>query len=157
MGRDLEIGVPGNSDFQLKSNVKVVASARVTGTKQEKLPLQDGQRNSQPNEELLKIEINNQFSEWRTQASDVISVVNGSLSPQMENGATETLNNASKISETKEKATLDTLELSLKRLRSVGDVSATHVERNVLRHSNMSAFSRCEEEYPETQETSHLL
>eukprot|EP00268_Persea_americana_P006289 TRINITY_DN1227_c0_g1_i1.p1 TRINITY_DN1227_c0_g1~~TRINITY_DN1227_c0_g1_i1.p1 ORF type:complete len:798 (-),score=213.60 TRINITY_DN1227_c0_g1_i1:1223-3616(-) len=142
MGRDLEIGVPGNSDFQLKSIVKVVASACVTGTKQEKLPLQDAQRNSQPNEELLKIEINNQFSEWRTQASDVISAVNGSLSPQMENGVTETPNNASKISETKEKATLDTLELSLKRLRSVGDVCATHVERNVLRHSNMSAFSR---------------
>ncbi|XXG54961.1 hypothetical protein AAC387_Pa03g2719 [Persea americana] len=156
MGRDLEIGVPGNSDFQLKSIVKVVASARVTGAKQEKLPLQDAQRNSQPNEELLKIEINNQFSEWRTQASDVISAVNGSLSPQMENGVTETPNNASKISETKEKATLGTLELSLKRLRSVGDVRATHVERNVLRHSNMSAFSRYNTAAATTQATTGL-
>lgn len=42
---------------------------------------------------------------------------------------------------------LPSLELSLKRLRSIGESrTATQVDRNVLRHSDMSAFSRCKKQ-----------
>lgn len=161
MDKDLEIGVPRNSDLQLKSNATVVIPTNVTGGNQDRLPQQYAEKTNQPNEELLKLESNHQVSELRTQAGDPISAGNSSLSPEMENGVTEkTPNSVFKISETKEKATPDakefpSLDLSLKRLRSVG--STTRVERNVLRHSDMSAFSRCEEECPKTQETSLIL
>lgn len=147
MGKDLEIGVPRNPDLQLESYPKEVVSTNITGTKPDSLPQQDSRKNKQPDEGLPNLESNNS-SELRIQAADLIGAI---ASAQIENGVTETPNSVSKISETKEKATPDTkelpsLELSLKRLRSVGDDSTPHDDRNVLRHSGLSAFSRCKEE-----------
>ncbi|XXG81073.1 hypothetical protein AAC387_Pa09g1793 [Persea americana] len=144
MGKDLEIGVPRNRGLQIESYPKEVVYTNITGTEHDNLPQQDSKKNKLPKEGLTNLESNNSSSELRIQTTDLIAAI---TSAQMESGVTETPNSISKISETKEKATPDTeelpsLELSLRRLRSVGDDSTTHDDRNVLRHSSVSAFSR---------------
>ncbi|XP_058109973.1 two-component response regulator-like PRR37 isoform X2 [Magnolia sinica] len=142
MGKDLEIGVPRNPDLELESYPKEKVSTKISGGK-DKLPQQDPKKDMQSNDNLLELNSNSPSSKLRVQAADLI----GASNQISENRVAEAPNYLSKTSEIKDKATsypqLPSLELSLKRLRSVGDDRiATQEDRNVLRRSDLSAFSR---------------
>lgn len=73
--------------------------------------------------------------------------ITNTCTPQVESTANEVPNDPSKITNIKEIATYDSkdmpsLELSLKQLRDVGENGTGVQERNILRHSDLSAFSR---------------
>ncbi|KAF8396651.1 hypothetical protein HHK36_018275 [Tetracentron sinense] len=141
MGKDLEIGVHGNPDLQLQYPSEKV-STNLTGAKHDKLP------EEQLNKRLLEFNHENPIGELRDQAADLIGAIVNGTDLQMESGVFEAPNGLSKSLETYNKVIYDTkelpsLELSLKRSRGVGIVgTATRDERNVLRHSDLSAFSR---------------
>ncbi|CAN4106393.1 unnamed protein product [Withania somnifera] len=76
-----------------------------------------------------------------------IGNITNTFMPPAESTAKEVPNDPSKITNIKEIATYDSkdmpsLELSLKQLRDVGDNGTGGQERNILRHSDLSAFSR---------------
>ncbi|KAF8397608.1 hypothetical protein HHK36_016528 [Tetracentron sinense] len=147
MGKDLEIGVCRNPDLQLQyPNEKV--STNLTGAKHNKFPILDSKKyGEQLDRGLLELNSENPIGELRDQAADLIGAIANITDHQMESGVFEAPNGLSKISEIN-KAIFDTkelpsLELSLKRLRGVEEIGTpTHDDRNVLRHSDLSAFSR---------------
>ncbi|OVA18206.1 Signal transduction response regulator [Macleaya cordata] len=149
MGKDLEIGVPGNPDLQHEYASEKVHT-NLTVTDQDKLPALDlGKDTSILNEGALELNREKPLGELRTQvAADSIGLISNCIVPPVETSFSEAPHGLCRISEIKDKANSDTkelpsLELSLKRLRSIGDVgSAAHDERNVLRRSDLSAFSR---------------
>ncbi|KAG1339159.1 putative Two-component response regulator-like PRR73 [Cocos nucifera] len=143
MGKDLEIGVARNPDAQHESYPTEQVSTKLTGTSMDKLPESDPK-----NEGILGLDDNNMSDEPSTQAADPIGAITNSMDAQLVTRVMEAPNGFSKITEGKD-TTLDgsmelpSLELSLKRLRSTGrDGTATHYHHNVLRRSDLSAFSR---------------
>ncbi|URE30827.1 Two-component response regulator-like PRR73 [Musa troglodytarum] len=82
------------------------------------------------------------------QAANLIGVTANSSDTQVPTKVIQAPDGFSKFSEGQDKINytsvdLPSLELSFKRLRSIGESrTATQVDRNVLRHSDMSAFSR---------------
>lgn len=73
--------------------------------------------------------------------------ITNARTPQVESMANEVANDPSKFTNIKEIATYDSkdmpsLELSLKQLRDVEENGTGVQERNILRHSDLSAFSR---------------
>ncbi|XP_077214816.1 two-component response regulator-like PRR37 [Tasmannia lanceolata] len=148
MGKDLEIGVPTSPDLNLESYPRNKVSINLTGTKQNHCsgPERD---NKESNEAALELNSYSAFGEEGIQAIDLISAIANSVAiAQMRTGVAEAPRELSKISGFKDKAIDDSQELPslflcLKRLRSAGDGgSAIHEERNVLRRSDLSAFSR---------------
>uniref|UniRef100_A0A5B7AGV0 Putative response regulator isoform 3 n=1 Tax=Davidia involucrata TaxID=16924 RepID=A0A5B7AGV0_DAVIN len=143
MGKDLVIGVPGNPDLQLEDpSIKVLTS--VAGTTKDKVSDLDSKKDG---EKLGKgkVELNSERpnGELSNETADLMGSIVNSTNPQMEYIATE-IPNFSKI---RDQAIYDTkeapsLELSLKRLKDVEDTGASPQEPNVLRHSDLSAFSR---------------
>ncbi|KAJ8466734.1 hypothetical protein OPV22_029286 [Ensete ventricosum] len=91
---------------------------------------------------------NNVLDEPSSQAANPIGVTANISDTQVLTTVIQAPSGFSKFSEGQDKINytsvdLPSLELSLKRLRSIGGSrTATQVDRNVLRHSNMSAFSR---------------
>ncbi|XP_010253458.1 PREDICTED: two-component response regulator-like PRR37 [Nelumbo nucifera] len=147
MGKDLEIGVPTNPDLQLKyPNEKV--STNLTCTKLDKSS-EPNHKNDSKQLDKGKPEFNTEkpINELKFQAPDLGTIASCNDS-QVEIGESEAPNDLSKITQIKDKRISDakglpSLELSLKRLRGVGDVGTTaHDDRNVLKHSDLSAFSR---------------
>ncbi|XP_010920961.1 two-component response regulator-like PRR37 isoform X2 [Elaeis guineensis] len=143
MGKDLEIVVPRKPDTQYESYPTGQVSTKLTGTSMDKLPESDPK-----NEGILGLDNNNMSDEPSTQAADPIGATTNSIDPQLVTIAMKAPNGFSKITEGKDITSdgsmeLPSLELSLKRLRSTGqDGTATHDDRNVLRRSDLSAFSR---------------
>ncbi|XP_038988978.1 two-component response regulator-like PRR37 isoform X2 [Phoenix dactylifera] len=143
MGKDLEIGVPGNPDTQHESYPTEQVSTKLTGSSMDKLP-----ESGPKNEGALGLDSNNVSDEPSTQVVDLIGAIANGNNAQLVTGFTEAPNGFSKIMEGKDitadgSMVLPSLELSLKRPRSTGeDGTATHDDRNVLRRSNLSAFSR---------------
>lgn len=73
--------------------------------------------------------------------------ITNTCTPQVESTANEVPHDPSKITNIKEIATyvskdIPSLELSLKQLRDAGENGIGVQERNILRHSDLSAFSR---------------
>ncbi|XP_043707864.1 two-component response regulator-like PRR37 isoform X2 [Telopea speciosissima] len=147
MGKDLEIGVPRNSGLQLEFPSEKI-SINFAHTKQEILPELDRKEDDEKIGKGLQLNNEKPIGEMRAQAAKLIATVANSTNHQVETGVSEVPNAPSKIPDVRDKtvsdrAELPSLELSLKRLRRVGDVgTATLDERNVLRHSDLSAFSR---------------
>eukprot|EP00262_Sarcandra_glabra_P004391 TRINITY_DN1536_c0_g2_i1.p1 TRINITY_DN1536_c0_g2~~TRINITY_DN1536_c0_g2_i1.p1 ORF type:complete len:779 (-),score=159.81 TRINITY_DN1536_c0_g2_i1:150-2486(-) len=145
MGKDLEIGIPMNPDIHLKSYPSEKVSINPTGSKQDKMPERDPkEENEKLNERMLELNRSPPISELRAHVVDLIGTITNRTNAQMEAGVGEGLKSLSN----KDKAICDTkdfpsLELSLKRLRSVrNDQITAHDDRNVLRRSDHSAFSR---------------
>nr|XP_010937775.1 two-component response regulator-like PRR37 isoform X2 [Elaeis guineensis] len=141
MGKDLEIGVARNPDTQRETYPTEQVSTRLTGTSVDRLP-----ESGLKNEGALGLDSNNVFDEPSTQAADLIGTIansNDAVTRFM-----EPRNGFSQITKGKDitadsSMELPSLELSLKRLRSTGEGgTATHDSRNVLRRSDLSAFSR---------------
>ncbi|KAJ4978163.1 hypothetical protein NE237_008943 [Protea cynaroides] len=149
MGKYLEIGVPRNSDLQIEYASEKI-STNFTGRKQDILSDLDHKTCEKIDEGLLELKNEKPISEMRSQASELIATVADNINHQVEGVVSELHNALSKIPDIRDKnktvydsEELPSLELSLKRLRGAGDVgTATHDEFNVLRHSDLSAFSR---------------
>ncbi|XAR56101.1 hypothetical protein NMG60_11036429 [Bertholletia excelsa] len=140
MGNDPGIRVPANPDLQLEGQaVPAINKAKLSDLKLkgdgEKLEKEKLEMNSEtPVEKLTK------------EAADLGGALTSSTNPQIENLVTEVQNDISKTN-IKDKTTYDTkeipsLELSLKRLIDVREIGTSAQEQNVLRHSDLSAFSR---------------
>ncbi|KAB2034523.1 hypothetical protein ES319_D04G091900v1 [Gossypium barbadense] len=146
-GKDLEIGVPKITALQLENPSEKV-NTNVAGGNQEKLselnPSKDDEKLEKAQLELtgekLGVDLVNQ-------AADVIGVISKNTDAQIESAVFDIPDGLPQVSDTKGKVIYKTkempsLELSLKRLIDVGDSGTSAPERNVLRHSDLSAFSR---------------
>lgn len=136
-GKDLEIGGPGNlyMDHQSSPNEKAT----------------DGRREYPP-ENNSKESMMENLEEATVRAADLIGSMAKNMDTQQAARAADTPNLSSKVPDGKDKNNHDnvlpSLELSLKRSRSCGDGANTDTvkdveQRNVLRRSNLSAFTRC--------------
>lgn len=145
MGKDLEIGVPGNAELNYETSPDVKVCSKLTDESVDKLPGNDQKNEGSPGQENNNVLTSEERS---AQAADLIGEIAKNRDTQTVTPASQTPNGSSKTTECQDKNTegttdLPSLELSLKRLRSVGELgSATHEERNVLRRSEQSAFSR---------------
>eukprot|EP00262_Sarcandra_glabra_P004390 TRINITY_DN1536_c0_g1_i1.p1 TRINITY_DN1536_c0_g1~~TRINITY_DN1536_c0_g1_i1.p1 ORF type:complete len:781 (-),score=164.92 TRINITY_DN1536_c0_g1_i1:222-2564(-) len=149
MGKDLEIGVLPNSDIRLASSLSEKISTSLTGTKQDKFLEKDPTKDSEKlNEGHADLKSNCPISELKTQASGLIGANTNITNTLVKIGAVEPPQSLSRILEINDKPISDakeslSLELSLKRLRSVGDGGvAAQDDRNVFRRLDSSAFSR---------------
>lgn len=146
MGKDLEIGV-SRIPLQLEelsakglTNIASPDGEKISEIKSKKddEKLQKGQvelDNAKPNGDL------------RNKVADLMGLTTNSTDPQIESVVCDIPNGISKVSDMKVKALFDNketpyLELSLKRLRDVGDTGTSAHDQNILRHSGLSAFSR---------------
>ena len=136
MGKDLEIGVPRNLDLQLEDPNKNKDKIFDLNSKK------DGEKLGKERVELSSEVANGERSK---EAVDLLGSITNNYKSQMKCVANEVPNDVSqKITNIKDKGIcktkeLPSLDLSLKRQRDVG---TTCQERNVLRHSDLSAFSR---------------
>ncbi|XP_074591645.1 two-component response regulator-like PRR37 isoform X2 [Curcuma longa] len=145
MGKDLKIGIPSNAEIQYETHPieKHLSKQRDWDMNKDKM------KRDQNNNGIPTLESNNLSTsdERNTKASDLISSIANNTSTQPLS-ALQVPYDSSKISECQEKTTdnsreIPNLELSLKRHRPMGEFgSATHDDRNVLRCSEQSAFSR---------------
>jgi pseudo-response regulator 7 len=137
MGKDLEIGVPGNLNSEY---VNEMAAAKPAVEISLGVPKTEGMTDG-----------SNTSDEPTTKAADLIgSITNSICAQQVDTRITDIPNGFIKISDDGKgkgydgSAELPSLELSLKRLRSAGDcVNPPVDDRNVLRRSDSSAFTRC--------------
>ncbi|PWA86718.1 CCT domain-containing protein [Artemisia annua] len=122
MGKDLEIGVPKSSSFEVDdTNKKGIDNSNSKKVSDEvDIGMQIGCQNGAP----------------RTKALGATKISNAHAEALKAN---HLLNNINIEDYSKESPTL---ELSLKRPRDVEDTEASAKERNVLRHSGLSAFSK---------------
>ncbi|XP_057511684.1 two-component response regulator-like PRR37 [Actinidia eriantha] len=145
IGKDLEIGVPRNPDLQVQDQSKKVSTALV-GANKEKLSKLESKKDGEKLEQG-KLDINSGTRNGElTKEVDLTVTITNCTNPQMESVAIEVPTEISKTN-IKDKAIYDTkempsLELSLKSVRDVGEIGTSAQERNVLRHSDLSAFSR---------------
>lgn len=104
--------------------------------------------NDQINRGQLDLNCENQSSKLRCKGLSLSDAITSTCDSQMHSGEFEALNKKPKSSDIENKDTnndeeLPSLELSLKRLRGVEDADITiQDDRNVLRRSDQSAFSR---------------
>ncbi|GFY84605.1 pseudo-response regulator 7 [Actinidia rufa] len=149
MGKDLEeIGVPRNPDLQLENQGRKV-SATIEGTRKEMLnDLESKKGGEKLKKEKLELNCEARNRELRKEAADLIGTMTNFANSRMESVGIDVPNDISNTN-IKGKAIYNTkdipsLELSLKTLRNVGEIgTGAHAqERNVLRHSDLSAFSR---------------
>lgn len=148
MGKDLEIVVPTIPDLQL-GDPGEEGLTNMAGTNKDKF----SELNLKNNDEKLEkreLELNNEKpnGELKTQAVDLIAVAtNSNTDPQIESVVFDIPRSISKLPDMNDKTDnenkeIPSLELSLKRLRDVRDTGSSAHDRNVLRHSGLSAFSR---------------
>ncbi|KAJ8477931.1 hypothetical protein OPV22_021658 [Ensete ventricosum] len=143
MGKDLEIGVCRAPEMQIETNPSEQHCSKQTDTTVDKLSAKDPK-----NEGFLSTLRSNLCDDSSAQAANLTGVIANSSDTQVATGAIQTPSGFSKISEDQDKINytskdLLSLELSLKRLRSIGKSgTATQDDRNVVRRSDMSAFSR---------------
>lgn len=138
-GKSLEIGVPRNLDIQLeylRNNLLEISSSKLT---------------EQISKEQLNLNRESPSFKPKYEHCTLTGVVTTTTQFQMDSKEFEAPNRNSKISDINNKATNDTkalpsLELSLKRPQGVKD-TGTEVQDDqyILRHSDLSAFSRYEE------------
>ncbi|XP_035548318.1 two-component response regulator-like PRR37 isoform X1 [Juglans regia] len=144
---DLETGISRIPNLQLE-NPSAKGLTNLAGTSEEKI----SEINSKKDDEKLqkgRVELNSEKpnGETRNQAADLVGLISNDTDPQIETVVFDIPNGISKVSNLKDKTIFDnkeipSLELSLKRLRDAGDTGTSAHDRNVLRHSDLSAFSR---------------
>lgn len=130
MGKDLDIGVPKNS-----------------GVHPEQHPMGKGNllESDKKNEDVMGIETSNPYDEPGMEAADLISGIANNTDAQLVDAVTDCPAGFSRIPESKDDASMEfpSLQLSLKRLRPVSEgENANQEDRNILRRSDQSAFSR---------------
>lgn len=147
MGKDLEIGV-SRIPLQLEdlgakgllTNIAITDGQKISEMKSKK----DDEKLQKGQVELDSVKPN---GDLRNKVADLMGLTTNRTDPQIESVVCDIPNGISKVSDMKVKALFDNketpyLELSLKRLRDVGDTGTSAHDRNILRHSELSAFSR---------------
>ncbi|GKV28569.1 hypothetical protein SLEP1_g37597 [Rubroshorea leprosula] len=147
MGKDLEIGAPRCTNLQLEVPSENIMT-NIAGAAKDKLSAKNPETDDEKLDKgELKLNSEKASGELSNQAADLIGSIASNAEPQIESAVFDIPSGLSKVSDARDKVIYDakeipSLELSLKRLRDVGD-TGTHVnERNVLRHTDLSAFSR---------------
>lgn len=140
LGKDLEIGVSKNPDLHRECQHEML-SIHLTSRRQNKFPEVD----RKPfDSSQLEHNSENVTSKPRNKSPNIVSAAVNSNKQQAESRDFTTPNSlpdTSKIEANCDSRELPSLELTLKRLReNVGNVA--HDDRNVLRHSDLSAFSK---------------
>lgn len=138
--KDKEIGASENPDLPHECPDEML-SIHLQIRRQNKLPEED----TKPLDRVqLEDNSENVTSKPGNQSSNIISDIVNSTDPEAETRDFDPPNGLSDISLIKahrDSRQVPSLELTLKRLREdVGDVA--HDDRNVLRHSDLSAFSK---------------
>lgn len=150
MGKDLEIRMPTNQDLQLRSYSKEIAPVKLSSAQINKSLLQ-GKKDMDILNDGAQDKSNNKHHKenGRIQADDKIrDIVSSDTIIRIGLGPSETITEPSIISDVKDKVVcemkeLPSLDLNLKRLRSIGEGGKSHKDdRNILKHSDQSAFSR---------------
>ncbi|XP_022765293.1 two-component response regulator-like PRR37 isoform X2 [Durio zibethinus] len=147
MGKDLEMGVPKITALQLRNPSETVSTNIAGATSKENLSEINPKKDDEKLEEQLELNSEKPGGDLRNRAADLIGVISNNTDAQIEKAVFDISNCLPKDSDAKDNAVYDTkeipsLELSLKRLRDVGDTGTSAHERKVLRHSDLSAFSR---------------
>ncbi|XP_031269191.1 two-component response regulator-like APRR7 isoform X1 [Pistacia vera] len=147
MGRDLNLGVHRGLDLQLEYSSEV--PIKCVGTKQNNHLEVDSSKFFEPIDRgQLDLKSESPSSKMKYEAANLIGVITKITDPEKNNAEYEAQNRISEILDDnskviKDSVELPSLELSLKRLRGVKDIGMTvQVDRNVLRRSDSSAFSR---------------
>ncbi|XP_021732694.1 two-component response regulator-like PRR73 [Chenopodium quinoa] len=148
MGKDLEIGVPRNTDSSLNGpNRKLTLSTAAEKFQTSQLDLNLKNDGQNFDEENLEINNENPKGERNTQAmnlpGEAISNeehLDGNLVSDAPPVLSETSKNKDKVMNYDED--LPSLELSLKRVGDVADASTNVLDQNILRQSQLSAFTR---------------
>jgi hypothetical protein len=146
MGKDLEIGV-SRIPLQLEdlSSKGLTKIASTDGEKFSEIKSKkDDEKLQKGQVELDSVKPN---GDLRNKVADLMGLITNSTDPKIESVVCDIPNGISKVSDMKVKALFDNketpyLELSLKRLRDVGDTETSAQDQNILRHSELSAFSR---------------
>ncbi|XVE76260.1 hypothetical protein DITRI_Ditri12bG0157900 [Diplodiscus trichospermus] len=147
MSKDLDIGMPRNVDLQLECPDEV--PIKTVGAKQiNQHEMSSGKANEQIDKRHLDLNSEGPSSKLKSEAPNQTGISSKTTDLKKESAEYEASNRLSKISDRNDKTIndyreLSSTELGLKRLRGVED-SGTVVrdERNVLRRSESSAFSR---------------
>ncbi|XWS66956.1 hypothetical protein CRYUN_Cryun05aG0244700 [Craigia yunnanensis] len=147
MGKDLDIGMPRNVDLQLECLVEV--PTKTVGTKQiNLLEMSSSQINEQIDKRQLDLNSESLSSKLKSEVANQTGITSKTTDLKKESAEYEASNRLSKISDSNDKTIndskeLSSIELGLKRLRGVKDArTVVRDERNVLRRSDSSAFSR---------------
>ncbi|KAK4743121.1 hypothetical protein SAY87_001122 [Trapa incisa] len=145
MGKDLEIGVPRKTGPRAEEPRKKILTEGNTTEKAHEI-------NCQRNEDLLETnqsepESEKMRCESQNKAVDLLGTFAINLDPQMEGIDFNNPGGFSKASDGKdndmyEDKEMPSLELSLKRMRDVPDTQKGTHDRNILRQSDLSAFSK---------------
>ncbi|WRX11597.1 Signal transduction response regulator [Theobroma cacao] len=140
MGKDLEIGVPKITASQLEDPSEKVMT-NIAGVNKDKLSAINPKKDDEKLEKA-QLELNSEKSggDLRNQAADLIGVITNNTEPHIESAVFDIPDGLPKVSDAKEKVNYDTkerpfLELSLKRLRDVGDTGTSAHERNSTSNS----------------------
>ena len=147
MGKDLRIGVPRDPDLQLKDQSDEV-QGNMASTEKHKFSTPDIKKDGEKMEKGM-VEYRNEMAkdEIQDKDNDLMGDITNITMTHGGNAHNEVQNDTSKIAVQKDMdlynaKELPSLELSLKRLRDVGNGGNSTPERNILRHSDHSAFSR---------------
>ncbi|XP_039063976.1 two-component response regulator-like APRR7 isoform X2 [Hibiscus syriacus] len=147
MGKDLGVNKP--RDLNLLPKCPVEAPIRTVGTKQiNLLEMSSSKYNDQIDKRKLDLNSEAPSCKEKSEAANQTGITSMTTDPKMEIAEYEASNRLCKISDGNDKtindsAELPSIELGLKRLRGVKDAgTVARDERNVLRRSNASAFSR---------------
>lgn len=150
MGKDLEIGLTSNRDLQLEHPNEF--STKPAGTRQNNLlEIGASKFDVQIDKGKLNFNCESLSCKLKYDGASLTGVVTNPIDPQMDSAQFESSNRNYKASDISNKANYNTdelpsVELSLKRLRGVkGAETTVQDDRNVLRRSDSSAFSRYEE------------
>ncbi|CAK9144185.1 unnamed protein product [Ilex paraguariensis] len=145
MGKDLEIGVPGNSNLQMEDPRKAVLNS-MAGTNKDMIFNLDTKKDNQKTEKIEpKVNTETANDELRNEPADLMGSITNGTTDHIESVTAALPNDLT--ADIKDKITCDIkdmpfLELGLKRERDVGDYGPNVGEHKVLRHSGLSAFSR---------------
>lgn len=147
MGKDLEIGAPDLQIEEPSKNDKITADPTAN---------EIAEIEYQKNDEQLgdkQLELNSEKLNAKAGA------VTSSSNPPMERVNFDIANGSSKMSDMKDKAAYDikempSLELSLKRMKD--DVESKSHDKKILRHSDLSAFSRYNSSTPNQTPTGNV-
>lgn len=148
--RDLDVGGQRSLDLQLEYQTE--SPIKLVGTKKNnRLDLGFSKLSEQIDRGQLDLNSESPSSKLKYEAAKLAGAITKIIDSDKEDTECEASNKPSKILDINSKSIKDSkelpsLELSLKRLRGVKDIGTTiQDDRNVLRRSDSSAFSRYKE------------
>lgn len=143
MGKYLEIGAPRNSSVEYQSSVNDLSVNPTEKQHEAHIPQCKSKKNV-----MAEDDCTNMLSEPNTETADLISSIARSTEGQQAVRVVDAPGCPSKMPDGNDKnhdshIEVPAHELGLKRLKTNGATTEIHDERNILRRSDLSAFTRC--------------